>query len=88
MNKKTIIIVSVIILLIGIGIGIYYFYFYNAEEEIIGPKFPGRCGPEFDNQKCGLGQCCSKAGWCGGKNLKEGEHCTFAKRNDNLYDGP
>lgn len=32
-----------------------------------------RCGPGFDNAKCGSGRCCSIWGWCG----SAGEaHCT------------
>jgi len=81
MKPITLIIILVIIIIIGGGI---YYYYYNQE-----PKYPGRCGPDFDNQKCGPGQCCSKFGWCGGKNLSEGEHCAVGtKRQDILYDGP
>lgn len=27
--------------------------------------YPGRCGPNFDDQMCETGNCCSSVGWCG-----------------------
>ncbi|KAJ0344776.1 hypothetical protein COL154_007415 [Colletotrichum chrysophilum] len=36
-----------------------------AASELEARQSVGRCGPDYDNQVCDDGYCCSSAGWCG-----------------------
>ena len=51
---------------------------------VTAPRADSRCGPQFNNARCGVKYCCSTSGWCGGPGS---DHCTAAKRSDTMYDG-
>ncbi|ORX85804.1 glycoside hydrolase/deacetylase, partial [Anaeromyces robustus] len=49
----------------------------------------GRCGINFDNTACPIGECCSKHGWCGNSSDYCGEGCQseFGECNGNNETG-
>lgn len=63
------IIAIVVIPLIVVGICAYIVL--KHEDKIMDERSDHRCGPQYDNAKCGTDRCCSSFGWCG----KTKKHC-------------
>lgn len=67
----------------------------NNSYEFANKKYPvstdGRCGRQFNNSRCGPGQCCSPWGWCGGEIGKPSAWCSVNGGRNNtssmIYDG-
>ena len=67
-------------IIIAISLCLVYLYMNSAPVE----RSDHRCGPQFENAKCGPYRCCSTSGWCGSPGE---DHCKKSM-NDSRYNGP